>query len=133
MYGGFDGYKTVVKITAKIAAVQQVPKGCGVGYGSKFIAPNAMCIGVVSCGYADCGYLLFGHTTHVYVGKTACKILGTVCMDTFAIDVTHVANPRGKTVTILADKPGAAIMDFVNTSKTSACRLLCSLDSSRAD
>jgi len=127
MYGGYEGYRTAVTISAKIIAVQQLLKGQAVGYGGRFRAPHNMTVGIVSCGYAIAGFLMFGHTSHVCVDKKMCKILGSVCMDTVAIDVSDVCSPIGKTVTITGDMPGARIVDFINQSGLSGATYLCSL------
>jgi len=133
LYGGYYGYRTAITLTAKICAVQNVPKNCGVSYGAKFIAPHPMTIGIVSCGYADCGFLNLGYTTHVYVGKTPCKIVGAVCMDNFAIDVTNITNPLGKSITLIADNNKSSLVNFIQESKRSACPLLCSLNFNRTE
>jgi len=130
MYGGFDGYKTAITLTSKVTAVQHVPRGSGVNYNARWVAECPTTIGVVPCGYADIGSLCF-HASHVMVGKHLCPIIGVVCMDTFAVDVTGMPCPLGKVVRILGPDAGISIMDFVKKSGRSACPLLCSLNFNR--
>jgi len=118
MYGGISGYKSAVTIKAKIVAVQHLKSGDNVGYGGLFTAVKSCTVGVVNCGYANAGFLLFAPPTHIYVGKVACKILGSVCMDTIFIDATDLPSPLGKSITILDD---------LNQTDQSSARLLCSI------
>ena len=125
-YGGYDGYKTAIKITSKIAAVQTVPRGGKIGYNATETAKEPMTVAVVPCGYADLIHYRCSNTYHVLVGSTPCKIMGRVCMDSIIIDVTAVANPIGKTVTIMDDKRGVTLMDLARQTHTIVCNILCS-------
>jgi alanine racemase len=127
MYGGFEGYKTAVTIAAKIIAVQHLTKGQHVGYGGKFTATENMTAGIVSCGYAVAGFLLLGNKYEIYVDKKPCKILGAVCMDTMAIDISDIQNPQGKMAIISGDSAGSRITDFINQNGTSGATYLCTL------
>jgi len=131
MYGGFNGYKTCLQLIARIVAVQNVAKSGGVGYGHKFTTTKSTPVGIVSCGYADCGFLNFGTTTYVAIGKKRVKILGTVGMDAFMVDVSGIQNPLGKPVTIISPAEGTSFMEFVKTSGKSACLQFCSLNYTR--
>jgi len=130
LYGGFDGYQTALTITAPIVTNQNLKPGDTVGYNATFTAPDHMRIGIVACGYADCTNIGFSNTGHVLVGKTPCKILGRICMDSFMIDITNV---HGKTATIIAPKNGVQIMDHVKQTGVIACNILCSLNFNRAE
>jgi len=133
MYGGFDGYRTAIKVTSKIAAVQSAAAGARVGYGGVFTCTAPTVCGVVPCGYADLAHFNFGAAHSVIVDGMPCRILGRVCMDSFIIDVTHIKSPLGKTVTVIADQAGLRIMDISRRTNTIACDLLCGLNFSRVD
>jgi alanine racemase len=133
LYGGFEGYQTAVTLTAKICAIQHLQKGGSVGYGAKFTADRNITVGIVDCGYADFGYLNRNSFLTVSVGKSTHKILGAVCMDSFAIDVTDIPGPIGKEVTLISAGEQNSIMNFVHRNKISACLLLCSLNFMRTE
>jgi len=133
MYGGFNGYRTAIKVTSRINAVQNLPIGAKISYNGLAVATRPMVCGAVPCGYADLAHFNFGNAHHVLVDGIACKVLGRVCMDTFMIDVTDVKLPLGKTVTIIADQKGLGIMDISRTTNTIACDLLCGLDFNRTE
>ena len=133
MYGGFDGYRTAIKVTSKINAVQNLSAGAKIGYNGTAVAPHTMACGVVPCGYADLAHFNFGNTHQVLVDGIPCKVLGRVCMDSFMIDVTKIPSPLGKTVTIIADQKGLGIMDISRATNTIACDLLCGLNFERTE
>ena len=67
--------------------MQQVEAGESIGYGSTFIAPAGMRIGVVACGYAD-GYPRHaGSGTPVLVRGRLSRLVGRVSMDMLAVDL----------------------------------------------
>jgi len=133
MYGGFDGYRTAIKITSKINAVQTLAAGAKIGYNGTAIATTPMVCGVVPCGYADLAHFNFSNIHHVCLDNLPCKVMGRVCMDSFMIDVSGISSPLGKTVTIIADQKGLGIMDISRATKTIACDLLCGFNFERTD
>ena len=77
-----------MSLNADIISTQHLNAGDTVGYGSSFVAPEAMRIGVVACGYAD-GYPRICPTgTPVLVAGVRSRTLGRVSMDMLAVDLT---------------------------------------------
>jgi alanine racemase len=76
-----------------------VAAGESVGYGSVFVAPQAMRVGIVACGYAD------GYPRHASLGQThgapvlvrgvRTRLVGRVSMDMLAVDLTPVEAQGG--------------------------------------
>ena len=74
-------------LASRLIAVQQVEAGESVGYGSTFVAPAAMRIGIVACGYAD-GYPRHaGSGTPVLVRGMRSRLVGRVSMDMLAVEL----------------------------------------------
>ncbi|MEO0003892.1 MAG: alanine racemase [Pseudomonadota bacterium] len=77
-------------LASRLIAVQEVRAGESVGYGSTFIAPAGMRIGIVACGYAD-GYPRHaGSDAPVLVRGTRSRLVGRVSMDMLAVDLGPV-------------------------------------------
>ena len=133
MYGGYDGYRTAIKVTSKITAVQRLRSGAKVGYNATEGVIRPTTVAIVPCGYADLVHYRYSNTHKVLVGSQYCKILGRVCMDTIIIDVTGVKNPIGKTVTIIGERKGLTIMEIARNTHTIACSILCSLNFQRSE
>lgn len=85
------GFEPVMRVKSQIIAVQTLQAGDVVGYGGTFVAPEAMRIGIVACGYAD-GYPRLASTgTPVGVLGQRTQIIGRVSMDMLAVDLRGIA------------------------------------------
>jgi alanine racemase len=87
------GLLPAMTLASKLIAIQDLPAGATVGYGSRFVAQAAMRIGIVACGYAD-GYPRHCDTgTPVLVQGVRTRTLGRVSMDMLAVDLAPVPAP----------------------------------------
>ncbi|MDP5007428.1 MAG: alanine racemase, partial [Glaciimonas sp.] len=98
------GLRPAMTLASEIIAIQHLVAGESVGYGSRFIADQAMTIGIVACGYAD-GYPRHAPTgTPVLVDGVRTGTIGRVSMDMFSVDLTHVPNAQiGSSVLLWGD------------------------------
>jgi alanine racemase len=94
-------------LRSRIIATQTLTEGDAVGYGGSFVAPGAMRIGVVACGYAD-GYPRSAPTgTPVLVDGQRTRLVGRVSMDMVTVDLTDDPNAGvGSEVTLWGHGPG---------------------------
>ncbi|MCD8007039.1 MAG: alanine racemase [Oscillospiraceae bacterium] len=91
-----------------ISMIKDVHIGEYVGYGRTFCAPYDMRVATVTTGYADGYSRALSNKGHVLIDGVQAKIIGTICMDQFMIDVTNIKNIYiGKEV-ILLGKSGDA-------------------------
>jgi alanine racemase len=96
------GLQPSMTLSSKIIATQALSTGDSVGYGSTFVAPNPMLIGVVACGYAD-GYPRHCPTgTSVLVAGVRTRLVGRVSMDMISVDLTPLIH-EGVSVGVGAD------------------------------
>jgi alanine racemase len=94
--------RPVMTLESELIAVRELMAGDTVGYGSSFIAGEAMRVGVVACGYAD-GYPRHAPTgTPVQVAGQRTRTLGRVSMDKICIDLSGLSGSVGvgETVTL---------------------------------
>ncbi len=84
------GLMPAMALRAKILSVQSIAAGDAIGYGSRYVAKQAMRVGIVAVGYAD-GYPRHAPDgTPVWVGGKRTKLVGRVSMDMIVIDITDV-------------------------------------------
>lgn len=88
----------VMTFTAEIIALNHIEAGESVGYGSTFIANQAMDIAIVSIGYGDGYPRAFPKQNTVSINGQFTPVIGRVAMDMIAIDVTNIVAPLGTTV-----------------------------------
>jgi alanine racemase len=118
-------------LAAKIIAAHAISTGAGVGYGSNFVAPHDMRIGVVACGYAD-GYPRICPTgTPVLVDGVRTRTLGRVSMDMLTVDLTPLPQAgQGSEVTLWGRANNGAVLpidEVAVQAQTVGYELMCAL------
>lgn len=84
------GLRPAMTLASALIAVQSLAPGEALGYGSTFVAPTAMRVGIVACGYAD-GYPRHAPTgTPIAVDGVRTRTLGRVAMDMLTVDLGPV-------------------------------------------
>jgi alanine racemase len=98
--------RPVMKWTAPLIGVRDVPAGTSVGYGQTYRAQRGMRVGLVPVGYADGYCRAFSNRAEMIVSGIACPVVGRVSMDLTTIDLTRTKHPTiGDEVTILDNDP----------------------------
>lgn len=125
------GLRPVMTLESELIAVREIGPGDTIGYGSSFIAENAMRVGVVACGYAD-GYPRHAPTgTPVNVAGHRTRTLGRVSMDKICIDLSGLPAivGVGDTVTLWGGEGEMHVSadDVAAAAGTVAYELFCAL------
>ena len=94
-----DGLEPALSWRSHLAQVKRLEPGESTGYGRRFVAEAPTWIGLVPVGYAD-GFRRDLTGTEVRVGGEPRRVVGTVSMDTFAVQLER-EEPPGTPVTIL--------------------------------
>jgi alanine racemase len=94
-----DGLEPVLRWDSHLAQVKQLQPGQSTGYGQRFVAQQPTWIGLVPVGYAD-GFRRDLTGTEVRVGGELRKVVGTVSMDSFAVELDRELSV-GTPVTLL--------------------------------
>ena len=136
LYGGSPGTQSAadfglapaMTLTSELIGVQAIDRGDAVGYGSRFIAPRPLRIGVVACGYAD-GYPRHAPDgTPVLVDGVRTAVVGRVSMDMLMVDLTPMPNAHvGSRVTLWGR--GLPIDEVAQAAGTIGYELMCALAS----
>lgn len=99
--------RPVLSLKSRVAMIKQIPAGESVGYGRAFMAQRYTRIAIISIGYGDgvprslsCGkgfLLINGHKA---------PIVGRICMDQLAADITDIPDVETGMVATLIGKDG---------------------------
>jgi alanine racemase len=95
------GLKPAMSVHSRLISIWEVAAGDSVCYGHAFVAPQAMRIGIVACGYGD-GYPRHTVTgTPVLIEGVRTRMLGRVSMNAMVVDLTPLPHVRvGAPVTL---------------------------------
>ena len=96
-----NGLEPVLQWRSHLAQVKLLQPGESTGYGRRFVAVRPTWIGLVPVGYAD-GFRRDLTGTDVRVADEPCKVIGTISMDSFAVELGREL-PAGTPVTLLGD------------------------------
>ncbi len=116
--------KPVLSLKSRIVLLREIRKGESLGYSRAFIADRDSLIAMLPVGYAD-GYPrnLSCGKGYVLVNGYRAPIVGKICMDQMAVDVTDVPNVKtGTSVTLIGkdgeDEISAAVLAELSGSIT---------------
>lgn len=86
--------KPVVRISARLLQVRDLPAGSMVGYNATYICTDETRVGTISIGYAD-GYLrAFSGKGIAWAGKKALPLIGRVSMDLVTLNLNAARDLR---------------------------------------
>jgi alanine racemase len=94
------GLEPVLSWRSYVAQAKVLRSGDSTGYGRRFVAEGETRIGLVPVGYGD-GFRRGLTGTQVLVAGTRRRVLGTVSMDSFAVELGD--EPEGAPVTLVGD------------------------------
>lgn len=84
--------KPVMTLSSRIITIHELEKGASLGYGSTFICPEKMRVGIVSIGYGH-GYPRNTKSgAPVLVNGARAQLVGRVAMDMIGVDLRKIPN-----------------------------------------
>lgn len=86
--------RSVVRLSARVLAVHDVPVGATVGYNATWTARRPTRIAVVGVGYADGWHRSLSNRATAYFDDTPVPLVGRVSMDLTTYDVTDAPGVR---------------------------------------
>jgi alanine racemase len=120
------GLRPGMTLRSELIAIQELEAGDAVGYGSRFVAPAAMRIGIVACGYADGYPRQAPNGTPVLVDGVHTVLVGRVSMDMLTVDLTPVPQAHvGSSVVLWGE--GLPIDDVAHAAGTIGYELMCAV------
>ena len=120
------GLQPAMTLHSALIGTQALRAGDAVGYGSRFVASEAMRIGIVACGYAD-GYPRHAPDgTPVLVAGVRTRLIGRVSMDMLMVDLTPVPRAQVGAPVVLWGR-GLPVDEVAQAAGTIGYELLCAV------
>ncbi|CAH9015253.1 alanine racemase [Candidatus Nitrosacidococcus sp. I8] len=88
------GLKPIMTLKSQLIAIQHLYTGDKVGYGSTWICPESMPVGVVALGYGDGYPRHIENETPILVNGAPVPIIGRVSMDMITVDLRTQLNAQ---------------------------------------
>ena len=121
-----DGLEPVLSWTSHLAQTRLLRAGESTGYGRRFIAERETWVGIVPVGYAD-GFRRDLTGTQVRVAGELRRVVGTVSMDAFAVELDREL-PVGTPVVLIGR--GVLAEEHARIAGTITYELVSGIDSS---
>ena len=86
--------KPVAKLKSKITYLKEVEMGTSISYGRRFITKRKSRIATVPIGYADGLKRILSNVGEVVINDKKAPIVGSICMDSFMVDVTDIEDVK---------------------------------------
>jgi alanine racemase len=99
------GIAPVMRVKARIAAIQHLQPGETVGYGMRYTAPGPRRIAVLPLGYGD-GFPRVRNQGFVLVHGRRAPIVGGVAMDALMVDITEIPEAQLSDEAVLMGRQG---------------------------
>ncbi len=121
------GLQPVMQVTSTLLAIKTLNKGDAIGYGSSWVCPQTMSVGIVAAGYGD-GYPRHASSsTPVWLHGKRCHVLGRVSMDSLCIDLRQQTASPGDRVVLWGKE--LSVDEVARGADTIAYELLCKMGS----
>src|SRR3954468_12726953 len=123
-----DGLEPALSWRSYLAQIKRLEQGESTGYGRAFLAERPTWVGIVPVGYAD-GFRRNLTGTEVRVSGERRRVVGTVSMDAFAVEL--VGNLPIATPVVLIGR-GVLAEEHARVAETITYELVCGISSDRA-
>ncbi|WP_428569271.1 MAG: alanine racemase [Solidesulfovibrio sp. DCME] len=107
-----QGLLPAMETVTRIVSVHDLPRGASISYGRTFIAERDMRVAIVAAGYADAYSRGLSNKGFLCLCGRRVPILGRVCMQLTAVDVSGLGPKPGDPIHLLGGEgPGAVTAD----------------------
>ncbi len=122
--------RPLMTLKTQIHFVKRVPPGNRISYGGTFVTKRESVIATLPIGYADGYNRLLSNRGVVLVRGQRAPVVGTVCMDYFMVDVTHITRVSSGDEVVLIGRQGKeriTVEEVAEKLGTISYEVLCSV------
>ena len=119
--------KPVCTLKTKISFMKEVEKDTPIGYGRTYVTTKKTKIANIPIGYADGIKRAMSNNGNVVINGEKAPIVGTICMDSFMVDVTKIENVNIGDEVYIWDNEIITVDDIAKECKTINYEILCTI------
>ena len=123
-----EKFEETIALKARVSQIKFLKKGDKVSYGATFVANKKMKVATITAGYADGIFRSNSNKLEVAINGHHCKVLGTICMDQFIVDVSSIECHENDEVVVLG-RGGMSINEVAKLNSTIAYEIICNINS----
>ncbi|OOB76819.1 MAG: alanine racemase [Epulopiscium sp. Nuni2H_MBin003] len=114
-------------LKTQIVHIKNLPPDRYISYGKKFKTTEVTKIATIPIGYADGYPRKLSNKAHVLINGEFAKIVGTICMDQFMVDITNIAAEVGDEVILFGKQADKQIFieELAEIADTISYELIC--------
>ncbi|WP_069999468.1 alanine racemase [Cellulosilyticum sp. I15G10I2] len=98
--------RPAMTLKSQVVHVKELPEGHYVGYGRKYYTHQKTKIATIPIGYADGYSRRLSNKGRVLIRGEYAQIVGSICMDQFMVDVSHIKDVRVEDEVVIFGKQG---------------------------
>ena len=117
----------VCTLKSKISFIKTVEPGTSISYGRRFITDRKARIANVPIGYADGIRRSLSNKGEVIINGKKAPIVGTICMDSFMIDVTDIQDVKIDDDVYIWDNNNITLEEIAKQCETINYEILCTI------
>lgn len=121
------GVKPTAVLKTKVVFLKTVEKGTSISYGNRYITQRESKIATIPIGYADGIRRSLSNKGRVYIKGEYAPIIGSVCMDNFMVDVTHIQDIKIGDDVVIWDNKNITLEEIAKTCDTINYEILCTI------
>lgn len=121
--------KPTCKLKSKITFIKEVEIGKSISYGRRFITKRRSKIATVPIGYADGLRRVLSNVGEVVIKNKRMPIIGSICMDSFMVDVTDLEDVKIGDDVYIWDNENITLEEVANKCDTINYEILSTISS----
>lgn len=114
-------------LKSKISFMKEVESGTPIGYGGTYITNRKTKVANIPIGYADGIKRAMSNNGNVVIHGRKAPIIGTICMDSFMVDVTDIEDVEIGNDVYIWDNKIITVEDIARECKTINYEILCTI------
>ena len=136
MYGyeSFNGANKIIntepicKLKSIVSFIKEVDANEAISYAQKYVTKEKSIIATIPIGYGDGYRRALTNNTYVLINGKKAQAVGTICMDSFMVDITEINDVKVGDEVIIFDNENIKLEELSDKCNTINYEILCNIN-----